>query len=569
MFTENLKLEIATICIVHMVAIVLSVACLTLFYIKTRREDHAANAFMVMQGAMIFWMIFKILKTVAPEIHSRWIFILGYYACTCILEVAFIEFGYAYAKGRQLSWNIRKIFYGVAALQFSWILTNPLHFQFYRHYDFWGDSFGPLFYLHMLLEYGFITAGFLFCRQRFKAEFSGKNKIVTHIISTAIIVPLVLNILFITKVIHRFTIVANIPVVFDITPIVFTWSTLLFMYATFNHDFFSPTPVMRHEITHHLNLALALFNNKFNVGYANLAFQEMSTTGTTVDKIMAGLRAQPPKRESITREEVVGEETFLVHCKPVKKLTGRQYLVSIKNISLYKNIQADIQRKTTAVARENQALEETIERLKDLSRKSARSYVARELHDIIGHSLVTAVKLLEVARIYARTDPAQSRSALGNAGKALDRGLSGIATIPLSAPGPAPRTGDELKRNILSLMAPMEETGLDVSLNFQGVIYVLEHAVFQVLERTCTELMTNCMKHAQATRLFFALKIKETEITLLAVDNGRGSSNETRMGSGLKGMGERISALQGTLLVTPSPRDGFMVRIAIPRGQAA
>ncbi|WDP84409.1 MAG: hypothetical protein HUN05_03970 [Desulfobacter sp.] len=260
---EVLKLEIAVICLVHLAAIILSVVCLTVFAMKTRRDDHAANAFIVVMVAMIMWMVFKIFKTVAPEVNLRWVFILGYYACTLVLELAFVEFGYAYLTEKPLSSKLRRWLCLVALVQFSWILINPLHYLFYSRYDFWDDSFGPLFYIHMAVEYAFIITGFIFCSRRFKREFSGKNKIVTRVFSAVIVVPLVLNLLYITKVIDRFTVIAQIPVVFDITPIVFTWSILLFMYVTFNHDFITPTPLMRHEITHHLNLALGLFNKNF------------------------------------------------------------------------------------------------------------------------------------------------------------------------------------------------------------------------------------------------------------------------------------------------------------------
>ena len=564
MFTPVLKLEIAAICVIHMVAIVLSVVCITVFYMKTRRDDHAANAFLVMQGAMIFWMVFKIFKTVAPEVDSRWVFILGYYACTCVLEIAFIEFGYAYDKGRPLPTKVRRILYIFPVMQFSWILTNPLHAQFYPRYDFWDDTFGPLFYLHMALEYSFIIAGFIFCRRRFKREFSGKSKVVVYIISLAIITPLFLNLLYITKVINHFTVIARIPIVFDITPIVFTWSTLLFMYATFNHDFLSPTPLMRHEITHHLNLPLALFNHRFRLVYANQACQELMARKEHWQTILDRLSLQARAGGSLGYEHTVDDRDYFIHCNALRRPTGRQYLVSIKNISAFKSIQADITAKVAATARENKALEETIDRLKNLSRQSARKFVARELHDIIGHSLVTAVKLLEVARIYHATAPDQSRSALTNASQVLKGGLSGIKAIPM-ATGPAPRTGEELKQTLLAMTDPLGEAGLEVTLKVEGIIYILDPDTFHALEQTCRELMTNCLKHARANRLFISLKIKESRITLLAVDNGIGIEDRTRKGSGLSGMEERIQALDGELRFSPAHRDGFMVRMQLPR----
>lgn len=558
----KLQLEIAAISIIHLLAIVISVICLTVFLLKTRRDDHTANSFAVMQGAMILWMVFKIFKTVSPDVTTRWICILGYYACTCILEMAFIEFGYSYSRGRPLSNRIRRWIYILPLMQFSWILTNPFHFLFYSRYDFVGDSFGPLFYVHMALEYGFIVTGFYFCSIRFKREFSQKNKLLTYIVSTAIITPLVLNLLYITRVVQHITVIANIPVLFDITPIVFTWSTLLFMYVTFNHEFFKLTPLMRHEITHELTLAMGVFDEKFTLGYANAAFRLLTKQEEKIAVVLAQLSRQASLAEESGYEQKIQDESFWIFCKKIKYLRKKQYLVSIKDISTYKNIQADIKEKQTALAQKNQDLNNTIANLKQLSRTSARKYVARELHDIIGHSLVTAVKLMEVSKIYMAGNRDLGLLALDDAIKAIDTGLSGIKSIPFTTSDNKVYTGEQLKKTIQNIIEKTKYINLEVRLHFQGMIYVLDHGKYDTLTKICIELLTNCMKHANASKLFISLKINEARISLLSIDNGEGAASVTR-GSGLLGMEERIKALNGQIQFSAS--DGFMTRVSIPR----
>jgi len=565
---EVLKLEIAVICLVHLAAIILSVVCLTVFAMKTPGDDHAANAFIMVMVAMIMWMVLKICKTVAPGVTLRWMFILGYYACTLVLEVAFVAFGYAYSTGVPLSSKLRRRLCLVAMIQFSWILTNPLHYLFYSRYDFWDDSFGPLFYLHMAIEYTFIITGFIFCSQRFRRDFSGKNKIVTRLVSTAIVVPLVFNLLYVTKAIDRFTVMAGIPVVFDITPIVFTWSILLFMYVTFNHDFIPPTPLMRHEITHHLNLALGLFTPKFQLLYGNDAFSRMMAPDGNTGRILKQLPTHTAGGGEVGYEASAGDQTYYVYCKPIRHLAGRRYLVSIKNISEFKAVQADIAEKAATVSKKNKALKETIRRMRQLSKQSARKYVARELHDIIGHSLVAAVKLLEVSRIYMASDAGRGREALNHAAAALETGLAGIKSVPAGRDPDRQHTGEDLEKKITDKAETFRGTGLELTLSVKGIIYLLDHRLFRSLERIATELMTNCLKHARASRLFLSLKIREKDVTLLAVDNGVGSSGKAPpppKGSGLSGMEERVKALGGTVMFSPAPGDGFMVRIHIPR----
>jgi len=564
--SPNLKLEIAAISIIHIIAIVLSVICLAVFYMKSRRDDPSANAFLVMLGAMIFWMVFKILKTVSPDVTLRWVFILGYYACTCVVEAAFIEFGHAYARGTRIPPRVRRLVYALPVLQFSWILTNPWHFQFYSRYDFFGDSFGPLFYAHMLIEYTYFGVGLYYCRLRFKREFSAKNRAVTWLVSTAILVPLFLNVLYITKVLHSLTIIANIPVIFDITPIVFTWSTLVFMYATFSHDLFSLTPLMRHEITHHLNLPIALFDERFRLGYANAAFQTLANSRTTMNALLERLPEHIKTTGEIGYEDTIGGVASFIYCKKFKTLTGTQNLVTVRNVSQFKTIEADIMARQKKIEATNHDIEETIDHLKQLSKGSARKYVARELHDIIGHSLVTAIKLLEVARIYGHEDTTHGLPALEHAMTALDSGLSGIKAVPEAQGDTRQVSGEELKNEIEEIITQARHTGLHVNLNFQGMIYLLEPPLYTTLHRTCTELITNCLKHADASRLFLSVKIRESHAQLMAVDNGKGSASLTR-GSGLLGMEERVVSLGGKAHF--SAEDGFMARLSIPRHSKA
>ncbi|MCG8553015.1 MAG: histidine kinase, partial [Desulfobacterales bacterium] len=500
--SPNLKLEIAAISLVHIVAIVLSVVCLATFYMKTRRDDPSANAFVVMLSAMILWMIFKIFKTVSPDVTLRWIFILGYYACTCVVEAAFLTFGYATATGKPLPKRVRWFAFGLPVIQFSWILTNPLHFHFYSHYDFWGDSFGPLFYLHMLIEYTYFGVGIYFCRKRFKREFSRKTRAVSWLVGIGIITPLVLNFLYITKVINALTIIAGIPVVFDITPIVFTWSTLLFMVATFNHDLFTLSPLMRHEITHHLSLPIALFDHRFRLTYGNRAFEDLFDTPEGMEILLKTLPDHSREADEVSYEESFASATFFIYCKRIKTFTGSQHLVTIRNISLYKKIQKEIGHKKREIQNRNTEIEATIAQLKKLSKESAHTFVARELHDIIGHSLVTAIKLLEVAEIKSQKREPEASLPLTQAVTALSSGLSGIKRIPQSQDSNAPCTGDALKTAIQKTMDEARHTGLQTTLHFQGMIYPLSPQAFTALHRTATELITNCLKHAEATRLF-------------------------------------------------------------------
>lgn len=90
MMTEHLILEIRTICFTHIISIILATVLLVIFYYKAYNEK-SIKALLVVQLSMIFWMVFKIFKTVSPTVEIRWSFVVAYYICTCILESSFLR----------------------------------------------------------------------------------------------------------------------------------------------------------------------------------------------------------------------------------------------------------------------------------------------------------------------------------------------------------------------------------------------------------------------------------------------------------------------------------------------
>ncbi len=165
-----------------------------------------------------------------------------------MLEVAFFEFAYIYLKEKKLDKKVKWIIYAIGFIQFVIVATNPLHYKFYSIFDFWGDEFGPLFYVHVVINYLFILTGMFMCSIKFKQQVKNKSKIEQNLIFMAILVPLVFNFIYITRMLEAVFDYLNIQI-FDTTPIVYTWSILIFVYATFKYEFFYVNPIMKHEVS--------------------------------------------------------------------------------------------------------------------------------------------------------------------------------------------------------------------------------------------------------------------------------------------------------------------------------
>ena len=558
MMSEALKFEIEAICVVHIISIILAIVFFMMFYIKANK-DYSTKAFLVMQISIIGWLVFKIFKTVSTTEISRWWFIVGYYFFACVFEVAFLEFTYAYYKGKPIKSKIRTLLYTLPIMQFLVIVTNPSHHLFYSKYTFWGDSFGVLFYLHTFIVYGFIAVGFVYGYLTFKKRFKGEKVWYKLLIASTIILPLLINILFITKVLHKFVKSIGIPVIFDITPIVFVFSTLVFVYATFNHEFINLSPMMRYEIVHRLDTPICVLDSSFDVIYINEKLEE--TLGEyAIDRVEESMkRIDVLKSRNKKKTIEIGDQIFTILIRGVQTVRETQYLITLHNITDYKNIEGKIVVEQEALAQTNQELETTIKKIKKTSKRGARNYIARELHDIIGHSLVVTIKLLEVSTLYVKKDRALSRTALLDGVSSLESGIDSLESIATKENS---YTGSDLEKAIRKMLNRIKATEVTTRLNFKGLHFNVEEKTYDGISRVCQELVTNSLKHAKAKEIFVSVNIKHEDITILVVDNGVGC-DELVMGNGLNGIKERLDLIDGTITFVTSPGEGFMSKVII------
>lgn len=561
-----LKYEIATICIVHIIAIIISIIAFMIFYMKVNR-DQSLKAFLVMQISMILWMVFKIFKTVAPTENLRWSFIVGYYACACILEISFLEFSYAYYKGNRIPKMVRKFIYILPIMQFLFVLTNPYHYLFYSSYDFWGDKFGPLFYVHMVLEYGFIIVGTVFCSFMFNKQFKSKNSLSKYLISAAIIIPLIMNLLYVSKVMHRFLFSLEMFVIFDITPIVFTWSTILFVYATFRHDFFNISPIMRHEIIHKLDTPIGVLNSTFDVIYINKKLK--STIGDNpyekLNEIIKQYEIVSKLNNKEHEEEVIINNLhLLISIKTIPSIKETQHVLTARDITPYRSVEAELIEKQSDLVEANERLKNTIETLKETSKVGARNYIARELHDIIGHSLVVTIKLLEVSKLYQNKDRKMSIDALNNAINSIDIGVSDMKSISEKDSMKSSYNGGLLKKDLIKMLDYVRSVGMKTNFKFKGEFHKIDEKIFDISKKVCTELVTNALKHSNANEILVSVCIKNSSIDIMIIDDGIGCK-ELKKGNGLNGIEQRINLVGGSVYFNTSKSEGFMSKIIIPQ----
>jgi signal transduction histidine kinase len=201
-----------------------------------------------------------------------------------------------------------------------------------------------------------------------------------------------------------------------------------------------------------------------------------------------------------------------------------------------------------------------------------RARIARELHDVVGHSVSVMTVQASAVRRLLRPDQEREREALltvertGREALAEMRRMVGVLRRPEEAPALAPQPSlDQVER----LVAQAREAGLPVELRIEGRPRPLPAGLDLTAYRLVQEGLTNSLKHARAGQAVVSVRYGETDIEVTVTDNGRGGGGDGAIGGhGLVGMRERVSVFGGELEAGPRPDGGFRLRARLPLGAA-
>ncbi|MEJ5869264.1 histidine kinase [Pseudokineococcus sp. 5B2Z-1] len=198
-----------------------------------------------------------------------------------------------------------------------------------------------------------------------------------------------------------------------------------------------------------------------------------------------------------------------------------------------------------------------------------RARIAREMHDVVAHSLAVVVAQADGGRYAARADPAAAVRALetiaGTGRQALAdmRGLLGV----LREDGAARRTPQPGAGDLADLVEDLRAGGLDVRLEEHGERRPLPPSPGLAVHRIAQESLTNVLKHA-GPRASAVVRVRwlEGAVALEVLDDGRGAGAAPAPpgGQGLVGMRERAALTGGSVEAGPAPGGGWRVRALVP-----
>ncbi len=224
-------------------------------------------------------------------------------------------------------------------------------------------------------------------------------------------------------------------------------------------------------------------------------------------------------------------------------------------------------------------LEREVDQQARLAATAERTRIAREMHDIVAHSVSVIVTLADAAALANATDPpaathamqqvsATGRQALGEMRRLLGVLREDGADEEGAGAGLAPQPGlSELD----TLLAQMREAGLPLMLRVTGQPAALPQTAETAVYRIVQESLTNVLKHSDSPeQVSVTMRWSDDWLTLDVVDDGRPVSSVAPVpgGHGLAGMRERVLVQSGQLHAGPRSRGGWGVHARLPLPRA-
>jgi signal transduction histidine kinase len=201
-----------------------------------------------------------------------------------------------------------------------------------------------------------------------------------------------------------------------------------------------------------------------------------------------------------------------------------------------------------------------------------RARIAREVHDVIAHSM--SVTMLHMTAARMALERGKSSDALDALREAEAQGRNSLADIRLTVgllgsdddktALPMPTVSD-----LPRLVGDFRNAGLEVELDMSGDIAAIAPAAGLNIYRIAQESLTNVSRYAQGSRTTLELNVTENEIRMRVRNTAGNGAKPTQTGNGLgiRGMIERAATLGGSLAAGPDS-EGWLVSLTAPRSLA-
>ena len=208
------------------------------------------------------------------------------------------------------------------------------------------------------------------------------------------------------------------------------------------------------------------------------------------------------------------------------------------------------------VVRVNRELRMTREDLATLAVAEERLRIARDLHDLLGHSLSVITLKSELAARLLERDPGRAAAELDEIQEVSREALAEVRDAVQGYRGVA------LAESLARARSALTAAGIDCSLADADVS--LPADLDAVLAWAVREGTTNVIRHSHARHCEIRIRSDRVSAALEIDDDGRADAAGEHDGSGLQGLRERAQRVRGTLEAGARPEGGFRLRVTVP-----
>ncbi|MGI4854593.1 MAG: sensor histidine kinase [Janthinobacterium lividum] len=300
-------------------------------------------------------------------------------------------------------------------------------------------------------------------------------------------------------------------------------------------------------LTHNARLQKVLFGLLFLLGFVYYPFNSSASGVFVFPVVMLAFVMRSTRAFLIMlglQVAALAAETWLLHLTWWSTLMGIFFclVIGLSNLSY--------SRQKRAAFLLNRANDE----IEHLAQVAERERIARDLHDLLGHTLTVIAMKSELANRILPIDPARAAQEMREIEQTARQALAEVreAVTGYRSEGLATEVG-RARKTLASSGVQMTTDLLPIALTAsQG----------NVLSLVLREAVTNIVRHARASACSLQLLRDGGDLRMVVADNGVGS--EGADGNGLSGMRERVEALGGTVRRLAQPNSGTSLSVCLP-----
>ena len=244
------------------ISVVFSMSMILFSFIRGKKNT-TIYSFIFCHVIMTIWTLGQILENASTTESQKWVATMIKYSAVTYIAASWFIFTLLYTNRIK---NLRKTCSLILLLPLLFnlsVLTNRYHYLFFSHYSMHSRTYGVLFWLHTIVSYSYlITSIVILLVTSFKCI--KKQRIQYVLLAISILLPTILNLLYISRIIRPGT---------DFTPLGFVFSSFIFFVAVFKYRFLNLLPVAITDILDAIPQIIIALDSNNEINYTNKAFQ--------------------------------------------------------------------------------------------------------------------------------------------------------------------------------------------------------------------------------------------------------------------------------------------------------